>query len=245
MFSSLISREQLPEIHLAVSIIFEDTSYLLELGTFAYVTLISTKESRTMRFGFLTAIFNLFPKTEFEYSQRIYEQFEYIALNLTCLCLFILGLVVLLRVLESVSDSIVRSSMEPCWYSVVYCYCDSGWFMMLAFILLLVISTLSYGASLLEYNSWVDYNLQIAADQMFYTFNNFLKIAGVLFVTVILNYFLKISDTKLMFITLIMAIISRMIQVIHKILGTIRGFTFFLLRPRSLHITWFLFQKIL
>jgi hypothetical protein len=127
----------------------------LELGAFTYMTLITSEENRTMRFGILTVIFNLFPKFEFEFGQRIYEQFEYIALNLTCLCLFILGLVVLLGVLETVSDSIVRSSMEPCWYSVVYCYCDSGWFMMLAFILLLVISTLCYAASLLEFNSWM------------------------------------------------------------------------------------------
>jgi hypothetical protein len=59
-----------------------------------------------------------------------------------------------------------------------------------------------------------NYNWQVAAFQNYYTIDNFLKIAGVLFVTVALSGFLKMSDTTLMFTTLILAIASRMIQVI-------------------------------
>jgi hypothetical protein len=42
-----------------------------------------------------------------------------------------------------------------------------------------------------------------------------LKIGGVLFVTVALSRFMKISDIKLIFVVFVIAIVARIIRVIH------------------------------
>jgi predicted MFS family arabinose efflux permease len=84
----------------------------MEAGVFAYMTLFTSEENRTMRFGILTAILNLTPAGGSRLGQYLYEQFGYAGLILICLCFFILGLVVLMRVLESGSLFNMGSSPE-------------------------------------------------------------------------------------------------------------------------------------
>jgi hypothetical protein len=87
----------------------------METGVFAYMSLITSEENRTMRFGILTAILNLSWFGGSSLAQYLYDLFGYDGLILTCLCFFILGLVVLLPVLEGESrDSVsnVVSSTE-------------------------------------------------------------------------------------------------------------------------------------
>ncbi len=102
----MFSKELLPTIHILVSMMFEE-SHLMEIGVFTCMTLISREENRTMRFGILTAIFNLVPKILMGSSlgPYFYDRFGYDGLILTSLCFFILGLLVLIFVLELESDS--------------------------------------------------------------------------------------------------------------------------------------------
>jgi hypothetical protein len=101
----MFSREFLPEAHIYSSIIFGET-HLMEIGAFTCMTLISSEENRTMRFGILTAILNLIPVGG---SRYFYDQFGYAALILTSLCFFILGLVVLMGVLEDDSKDLISN----------------------------------------------------------------------------------------------------------------------------------------
>jgi MFS family permease len=87
---------------------FEE-SRLMEIGAFVYMTLISSEENRTMRFGILAAIFNLIPFEGSTLGPYFYERFGYAGLIMTCLCFFILGLVVLVRVLEGESRDLVSN----------------------------------------------------------------------------------------------------------------------------------------
>ncbi len=66
------------------------------------MALISDEGSRTMRFGILTAIFNLAPEMGLKFGLYFYE--HYIALLLMYFCLLVIGLVVLILV-ESQRDS--------------------------------------------------------------------------------------------------------------------------------------------
>ncbi len=70
------------------------------------MALISSEENRTMRFGILTAILKL---SWLGGSRYFYDQFGYAGLILTSLCFFILGLVVLVRVLEGEFKGLVSN----------------------------------------------------------------------------------------------------------------------------------------
>jgi hypothetical protein len=121
----------------------------MEIGVFTCMTLNTREESRTMRFGILTAIFNLFLilKFKLELGQQFYDQFGYTAIILTSLCFLILGLVVLVREFELDSNEPnfnVGSSLEKCWNSVLYCYCDCPSFKIGGFLIMLAIYTLFF-----------------------------------------------------------------------------------------------------
>jgi hypothetical protein len=81
-------------------------------------------------------------------------------------------------------------------------------------LLIFIIFALNYVVYFLEVHIW---NRLFKADwdfyQNYYTITSFSKIAGLLFVTVLLSHFLKISDRKLMFLVLASAILSRIVQV--------------------------------
>jgi MFS family permease len=98
-------KEYLPIAHAFSSMMFEE-SRLMEIEAFAYMSLITSEENRTMRFGILSAIFNLIPMGGSTLGPNFYEQFGYAGLILTSLCFLILGLLVLVLVLE-------RDSKEP------------------------------------------------------------------------------------------------------------------------------------
>jgi hypothetical protein len=116
----MFSREYLPQAHAFSSMMFEE-SRLMEIGAFVYMTLISSEENRTMRFGILAAIFNLIPFGGSSLAQYFYERFGYAGLILTCLCFFILGLVVLVRVLEGESRDLVSNVVSS---TERYCNCN-------------------------------------------------------------------------------------------------------------------------
>jgi MFS family permease len=75
----------------------------VKIGVFTCMTLISNTENRTMRFGILTAILNLSSFGGPTLGPYFYKRFGYDGLILTSLCFFILGLLVLVRVLEGES----------------------------------------------------------------------------------------------------------------------------------------------
>jgi hypothetical protein len=114
-FASISSSELLPGTQY-FALIFHGVFHLFQLGVFTNVALNTSEEDRTMRFGILTAIFSLVFKkkmeSDFDSPANFWTNYDSPFLTYVVLILVLTaGLVVLIRVIESESDSEEPDSM--------------------------------------------------------------------------------------------------------------------------------------